>query len=261
MGWTVATCGGIAAHHQAVALRPPPHAAARAGVDEADAAPWPTPRPGGRCRASSSCRPRRRCRPAAQERAEAATIVSSVGSPAGTITHTTRGAASRRPAPRAWATWVASLNDVVARRPRGRRSRRRSAMFPPIFPRPTMPSFMTHLPARTERTRPARMPRACRVRRSPAAWACFRWPKPKAAPGDGDLVGIVGDRPGRTRWLAGPPLWSWPVECRKRGPNPRLTSPRGGGRAARCEPRSSTSACGRRGRRRPGGRGGRPGAS
>ena len=52
--------------------------------------------------------------------------------------------------------------------------------------------------------------------------------------------------------MSGPPLCSWPVECRKRGPV-RPSSPPGGGRAAPPAPARARRPPRRRGRRRPDG--------
>src|SRR5262249_1545719 len=74
-------------------------------------------------------------------------------------------------------------------------------------------------------TRSARRPRSARTPKSPRACAAFTIPKVYFCPGtarsDASSQVICRKTP-----LFGPPLYAWPVECRKRGPNPRTVATR-----------------------------------
>ena len=139
-GWADGHVGLGPADHEAVAVVLAPHATARAGVDVADALRRDRGGPADGCPPSWSCRPRRSRRPARAAR-RARRPSSSVGSPGRHHhPHHPRRAAAPRPARRATARRVAGLN---ASKPTTSWpwARSRSAMLPPIFPRPTMPSF------------------------------------------------------------------------------------------------------------------------
>ena len=56
-----------------------------------------------------------------------------------------------------------------------------------------------------------------RTRRSPAAWASMSGPKVYGQPGIGRSTGW-STVSWRNQPIGAPPLWSWPVEWRKRGP-------------------------------------------
>src|SRR5919198_6167522 len=74
-------------------------------------------------------------------------------------------------------------------------------------------------------TRATLLPRSRSAIRSPAACAAMRWPKVYGSPGIARSA--CG---GSTTWtkspVSGPPLCSWPVEWRKRGPNPTVVASR-----------------------------------
>ena len=53
--------------------------------------------------------------------------------------------------------------------------------------------------------------------KSPWAWASMSWPKVYGQPGIGRSTGW-SDVSWRNQPIGAPPLWSWPVEWRKRGP-------------------------------------------
>ena len=132
-------------------------------------------------------------------------------------------------------------------------------MLPPILPRPTMPSFIVrHLHA-ARRGGPgppaARGRRGSAGRRRPAPASAWRSRSPHR--GSARRRGRRR-RPGRTRPWAGPPLWSWPVECRKRGPSPTVVATRSRSRRATRARVEVGDHADCRGRRRPGWRRSRP---
>src|SRR2546428_4026855 len=111
--------------------------------------------------------------PGSRRRARSVTTCS-VGGPAGTITHATRGALSlatksssvsapTAPSPASWRTAFASAAYATTSWP-PRRSRR--AMFPPIRPRPTIPICMMSV------LRVHRLPSAARLAR-PESQTCL----------------------------------------------------------------------------------------
>ena len=117
-------------------------------------------------------------------------------------------------------------------------------MFPPMRPRPTMPSF-TGATAEQLGEGDAAGADAARLEGAEVAGGLRLLEVAEAErlrPGWRSRAGRRR-RPGRTRSARGPPLWSWPVECRKRGPNPRLV-------ATRCRSRSATRAASSRAARR-----------
>src|SRR6266576_1840959 len=66
-------------------------------------------------------------------------------------------------------------------------------------------------------------PRSRSERKSPSACARIRRPKPKSWPGMG-ISSPVSSTTWTKRPVGGPPLCSWPVECRYRGPRPCVTT-------------------------------------
>ena len=66
------------------------------------------------------------------------------------------------------------------------------------------------------------VPRSARACRSPAAWAACSWPKVYGWPGT-SRSSATAPVIWRNAPTCGPPLWYWPVECRNRGPQPKVT--------------------------------------
>src|SRR6202035_5159411 len=81
--------------------------------------------------------------------------------------------------------------------------------------------MVSRSPAATRRTR---RPWARRLRWSPRDWAPIKVPKSKGFPGMGTTgIGLASTICTATT-VSGPPLWSCPVECRKRGPYPAVVA-------------------------------------
>ena len=117
-------------------------------------------------------------------------------------------------------------------------------MLPPILPRPTMPIFIeatSRSARRRSRHAPAARPGA-RARPAAAfaqgqqvAGGLGPLERGEAVGRAGDrhvVVGVVGRRTCTNTPVGGPPLWSWPVECRKRGPRPTVVATRSRSRSA-----------------------------
>ena len=183
--------------------------------------------------------------------------VSSVGSPAGTITHTRRGGGQRGDQLLEGGDVGGVAEHVVAddlvavgAEPLGH--------VPAHAPEPHHAELHDAARRAARRGRRGRRgcPRAWRVRRSPAAWACLRWPKPKGWPGMSISFG------------SSPTTWTHTIGARPalvelaRGVEEPRAEPEAGGDAVAVAQRDARRLeagrpAGRPGRRRPGGRGGR----
>ena len=205
-GWAMATCSAVAADHEAVAVVQAPHAAARAGVDEADASRGQTVRPAHRVApvgvAAVDDHVARR-----QQLGQRRSTVDSVGSPAGTMTHTTRGRLAeglrraRRATPRRCLAEGVVADDLVACAARAARP----CSHPSARARPCPASRRP--PPRARRGRPGRHADRGRAespgRRRPAPARAWR----SRRRGRGSSMSSSGRRrpPARTRRSAGPP--------------------------------------------------------